>query len=182
MSVLSDKTISEGLSSGRIVIDPPPSHSDIQPASVDLHLAWDLRMYDNGDRPLEYGIDVKTSKLYPQYGYYDLKAGQFLLGSTLERIEVPRDLVASVEGKSSLGRMGLAIHVTAGYIDPGFKGNITLEMKNMNNIKIRLRPGMKIAQIRFFELTTESQRPYGSVGLGSRYQDSIGTVPARKGD
>ena len=108
-----------------------------------------------------------------------MEPGDFILGSTVEHIEVPPDLAARVEGKSSLGRLGLMVHVTAGFIDPGFKGNITLELKNLSHRSITLKTGMPISQICFEELSGKVLRPYGSEGLGSKYQSSKGTVPSR---
>ncbi|MCL2324395.1 MAG: dCTP deaminase, partial [Actinomycetia bacterium] len=105
--------------------------------------------------------------------------GQFVLGSTIERIELSDDIVARLEGKSSLGRLGLLIHSTAGYVDPGWKGRLTLELSNVANLPILLVPGMPIGQISFTQMTTPVDRPYGHVSLNSKYQDQEGTTPSK---
>ena len=108
-----------------------------------------------------------------------LHPGEFVLGSTLERIGVPDDLVGRVEGKSSLGRLGLLIHSTAGFIDAGFDGHITLELANVASLPITLYPGMKIGQVSFMQMTTPADRPYGSGASGSKYQGQRGPTPSR---
>lgn len=168
--ILSDLSIREEIQSGNLVIDPFPLNEAFQPASVDLRLndkddfqpKLCKRRYVGNDN----GNKYKTL-LYP---------GQFVLTSTLERVEIPNYLSARVEGKSSLGRKGLMVHVTAGFIDPGFKGNITLELKNLSSSIIFLKPGMYISQICFMRLDGKVLRPYGSEGLKSRYQNSVGLV------
>ena len=171
--VLSDRTIREEIKKGRIVISPL-GEGCIQPASVDVHLDSKILVFRNSRRPY---IDVKES----QDGLTDmveiddpnpfmLHPGEFVLGSTLENIELPDDLVARLEGKSSLGRLGLLIHSTAGYIDPGWKGNLTLELSNVSNLPVTLYSGMKIGQISYVRLTTAAENLYGSSELGSKYQ------------
>ncbi len=118
-------------------------------------------------------IDVGTSD--PMI----LHPGEFLLGSTIERVALPNDLVARLEGKSSLGRLGLLIHSTAGFVDAGWDGHLTLELSNVANLPITLYPGMKIGQISFFEMTTPADRPYGAAGLGSKYRGQRGPTPSR---
>lgn len=118
-------------------------------------------------------IDVGTSE--PMI----LHPGEFLLGSTIERVALPNDLVARLEGKSSLGRLGLLIHSTAGFVDAGWDGHLTLELSNVANLPITLYPGMKIGQISFFEMTTPADRPYGAAGLGSKYRGQRGPTPSR---
>jgi dCTP deaminase len=108
-----------------------------------------------------------------------LHPGEFLLGSTIERVALPNDLVARLEGKSSLGRLGLLIHSTAGFVDAGWDGHLTLELSNVANLPITLYPGMKIGQISFFEMTTSADRPYGAAGLGSKYRGQRGPTPSR---
>ena len=159
----------------RIVIDPLPEDGAIQPASIDLHLSRSILLYPLNQTELD---PLKPSELekYDICPYYWLDADEFVLGSTIERVELPSDIYARVEGKSSLGRCGLQVHVTAGFIDPGFCGNITLEIKNVNMCIINLRPGMPIAQICFGRLDGRVVRPYGSDGLGSKYQGSRGTI------
>ena len=171
--VLSDRTIREEIKKGRIVISPL-GEGCIQPASVDVHLDSKILVFRNSRRPY---IDVKES----QDGLTDmveiddpnpfmLHPGEFVLGSTLENIELPDDLVARLEGKSSLGRLGLLIHSTAGFIDPGWKGNLTLELSNVSNLPVTLYSGMKIGQISYVRLTTAAENLYGSSELGSKYQ------------
>lgn len=182
--ILSDRGIKRLLGTGRMIIDPKPKV--IQPASVDLHLSKDLMMfgYVNEENQVVYLDPREDTKMYD----YKLKEGEnyvlapagFILGSTIEKIRMPDNFVARVEGKSSLGRIGLTAHVTAGFIDPGFCGNITLELKNLNNIPIILRTGMPICQISFHRMDGPSEMWYGADGLGSKYQGSEGTVAARK--
>lgn len=178
--ILSDRTLRFQMDGGFIVIDPKPQDHHIQPASIDLHLAGGIKefMACFGAFIDVNGVQDMRSHTMGDEGYV-LPPGHFILGSTVERIEVPSHLVARVEGKSSLGRIGLAVHVTAGFIDPGFRGNITLELKNLNNIPVRIKKGMAISQLCFETMTTEAARPYGSKGLRSRYQDSVGTRSAR---
>ena len=138
----------------------------IQPASVDLHLDKTLKTMDG---------ELKNLKL----GGYELQPGEFILGSTEEYVTMPRDLVAQVDGKSSLGRLGIAIHITAGFMDPCFKGNVTLEIKNVSDKPFTLKYGMPIAQIVFFTLTSPVERGYGDEGLNSHYQNSEGVISSK---
>jgi dCTP deaminase len=108
-----------------------------------------------------------------------LHPGEFVLGSTREYVKLPNDLVARLEGKSSLGRLGLLIHSTAGYVDPGFEGHLTLELSNVANLPITIYPNMKIGQISFFKLTSEAENPYGSSAVGSKYQGQRGPTPSK---
>jgi dCTP deaminase len=146
----------------------------VQPASVDLRLDRKILVFRNSRRPY---IDVRqrTDDLTEMVETTDetpfiLHPGEFILGSTLEHIEVPDDLVARLEGKSSLGRIGLLIHSTAGYVDPGWKGHLTMELSNVARLPITLYYGMRIAQISFLRLTTPAENVYGAPGLGSKYQ------------
>ncbi len=173
MSVLADRDIRAALQSGRIRIDPYDPGC-LQPSSVDLHLDREFRVFRNNRYPY---IDPRTSQpdLTELVAIGDeepfiLHPGEFVLGQTLEWVEIPDDLVARLEGKSSLGRLGLLIHSTAGYVDPGWKGNLTLELSNVANLPIALYFGMKIGQISFFRMTSPVERPYGSKELGSKYQ------------
>lgn len=161
----------------RIIIDPLPEI--IQPASVDLSLASKLKMLDDGLNVLSVDRNPRYRDIEIDDDGYRLMPGCFVLGSTQERIEVPHDVVARVEGKSSLGRLGLMVHVTAGFIDPGFRGNITLELKNLNTSPILLTVGMLISQLCFQSGIGFADKVYGSPGLGSKYQDSEGTVGVR---
>ena len=171
--VLSDRSIREEIDAGRILIDTLGENA-IQPASVDVHLDRGFLVFRNSRVPY---IDVRkgAEDLTERVEITDdvpfiLHPGEFVLGSTLENIGLPNDLVARVEGKSSLGRLGLLIHSTAGYVDPGWNGNLTLELSNVNNLPVTLYYGMKIGQISFTELSSPSDRPYGSADLGSKYQ------------
>ena len=173
MTVLSDRDIRTAVQAGRVRIDPYDA-SCLQPSSVDLHLDRDFRVFRNNRYPY---IDVRQPQpdLTELVSIEDdepfiLHPGEFVLGQTLEWVELPDDLVARLEGKSSLGRLGLLIHSTAGYVDPGWKGNLTLELSNVANLPIALYFGMKIGQISFFQMTSPVERPYGSRELGSKYQ------------
>ncbi len=173
MSVLSDRDISVALKAGRIKIEPYDP-ADLQPSSVDLHLDRSFRVFRNNRYPY---IDVRAAQpdLTDLLSVADdesfvLHPGEFVLGQTLEWTELPDDLVARLEGKSSLGRLGLLIHSTAGYVDPGWKGKLTLELSNVAKLPIALYFGMKIGQISFLTMSSPVDRPYGSAGLGSKYQ------------
>jgi dCTP deaminase len=177
--ILSDHTIREELAAGRIVIDPFDP-ACVQPSSVDLHVDAEFRVFRNNRYPF---IDVKQAQdltelveVKPDEPFI-LHPGEFVLGSTLERVAIPDDLVARLEGKSSLGRLGLLIHSTAGYVDPGWDGYLTLELSNVANLPITIYPGMKIGQISFFRLTTAADTPYG--GVGSKYQGQRGPTASR---
>jgi dCTP deaminase len=154
----------------------------LQPASIDLRLGTEFVCFrasayiDMGDRVVpSYPVNIGTGR----DSYFELKPGQLALGTTIETIEVAARVWASIEGKSSMGRMGLAVHVTAGFIDPGFSGQVTLELLNVGPSPIRLRPGLAICQVAFGECKTRARRPYGSPGLGSRYQNQTGAVPVK---
>ena len=181
--VLSDRTIREELDEGRIVIEPL-GDGHIQPASVDVRLDRQIASFLSPERYSFIDIRSDLSDLtrveeIPDPLPYILKPGQFILGSTLEHVELPDDVVARLEGKSSLGRLGLLIHSTAGYVDPGWKGQLTLEITNVAPVQITLYYGMKIGQISFLRLSTSAERPYGSSGLGSKYQGQVGPTPTR---
>ncbi|MDP7579035.1 MAG: dCTP deaminase [SAR202 cluster bacterium] len=180
--VLSDRTIKEELAKGRIVVDPLGDDC-IQPASVDVHLDKQILVFANSRRPF---IDIRQdmSDLTEMVEVendrpFMLHPGEFVLGSTLERIELPEDLVARLEGKSSLGRLGLLIHSTAGYVDPGWKGHLTLELSNVSNLPITLYHRMKIGQISYLRLTTPADNLYGSQALGSKYQGQTSPTASR---
>ena len=181
--VLSDRTIKEELAKGRIVIEPL-GEGCIQPASVDLRLDRQIITFLP---PEKYSyVDIRTDlagltvlKEIPDPMPYVLKPGQFILGTTLEYVELPHDVVARLEGKSSLGRLGLLIHSTAGYVDPGWKGQLTLEISNVAQFEITLYYQMKISQISFLRLSTPAERTYGSAELGSKYQGQVGPTPSR---
>jgi dCTP deaminase len=173
VSVLSDRDIRAALEAGEVAIRPYDP-ADLQPSSVDLHLDRSFRVFRNNRYPY---IDVRAPQpdLTELLSVADdepfvLHPGEFVLGQTLEWVELPDDVVARLEGRSSLGRIGLLIHSTAGYVDPGWKGNLTLELSNVANLPIALYFGMKIGQISFFKMSSPVERPYGSPGLGSKYQ------------
>ena len=180
--VLSDRTIKQMLDQGRIVVDPLGVNC-IQPASIDVHLDRQLLVFRNSRRPY---IDVREDMndltellTIDDDRPFMLHPGEFVLGSTLEHIELPDDLVARLEGKSSLGRVGLLIHSTAGYVDPGWKGHLTLELSNVANLPITLYRGMKIGQISYAQLSSAADRPYGTPGLGSKYQGQLQPTASR---
>ncbi|TFG69051.1 MAG: dCTP deaminase [Thermomicrobiales bacterium] len=173
MSVLSDRDIRAALEDGRVRIEPYDAH-DLQPSSVDLHLDRSFRVFRNNRYAF---IDVRAPQpdltellTIADDEPFILHPGEFVLGQTNEWVELPNDLVARLEGKSSLGRLGLLIHSTAGYVDPGWKGNLTLELSNVANLPIALYYGMRIGQISFFRMSSPVDRPYGSPELGSKYQ------------
>ncbi|HEY5025892.1 MAG TPA: dCTP deaminase [Acidimicrobiales bacterium] len=180
--VLSDRTIREELDAKRIVIDPLGPHC-IQPSSVDLHVDRYFRLFRNHSmRVIDVREDLEDlTELVeiPDGEPLILHPGEFILGSTLERVGIPDDLVARLEGKSSLGRLGLLIHSTAGFVDAGWDGHLTLELSNVANLPITVYPGMKIGQISFLRMTTPADQPYGTAALGSKYQGQRGPTPSR---
>jgi dCTP deaminase len=180
--ILSDRTIKDSIAAGHIVIEPY-EESFVQPSSIDVRVDRFFRVFENHRYPY---IDPKA----PQEGLttlvetapeepFILHPGEFVLGSTLERVQLGDDIVARLEGKSSLGRIGLLIHSTAGFVDPGFDGYLTLELSNVANLPIAIYPGMKIGQISFYQLTTPAEHPYGSDATGSKYQGQRGPTPSR---
>jgi dCTP deaminase len=179
--VLSDRTISRLLEEGRIEIGPYDP-ALLQPSSVDVRVDRYFRVFRNNLYPF---IDVRqaqedlTELVEIGDAPFILHPGEFVLGSTLERIRLPDDLVARLEGKSSLGRLGLLIHSTAGFIDPGWDGHVTLELSNVANLPITIYRGMKIGQLSFMELSEPAASPYGSDALGSKYQGQRGPTPSR---
>ncbi len=180
--ILSDRSLREQIAAGRIVIDPL-DETLIQPSSIDVRISNLFRVFRNHTAGV---IDVKEDLTaltelveIPADEAFMLHPGEFVLGSTLERIAVPDDLVARIEGKSSLGRLGLLIHSTAGFIDAGFDGHITLELANVASLPITLYPGMKIGQVSFVQMTSPADHPYGSGAKGSKYQGQRGPTPSR---
>ena len=179
-SVISDKSIREEIEAGRLVIEPWDERF-LQPASVDLRLGREFRVFRN--YRLAY-IDVKQemeslTELISMDGDipFILHPDEFVLAVTRERVEVPDDLVGRLDGKSSLGRLGLIVHSTAGFVDPGFKGRLTLELRNISNLPITLYYDMPVSQISFVRLTTPAEKPYGSDG--SKYQGQEGPQSSR---
>ena len=182
--ILSDRTLREYIDSGDIVIDPFDAEL-VQPSSIDVRISSVFRVFRNHTSGV---IDVKRDMRHltevvemPEDGSeaFMLHPGEFVLGATLERVAVPDFLVASIEGKSSLARLGLLIHSTAGWIDPGFDGHITLELANVATLPITLYPNMKIGQISFVQMTTAADQPYGKGATGSKYQGQRGPTPSR---
>ena len=180
--LLSDRDIRAEIESGRVRLDPWDPDM-VQPSSVDVRLDKFFRLFDNHkyqviDPSLDQADLTRLVEVDPAEGFV-LHPGEFVLGSTLETVALPDDLAARVEGKSSLGRLGLLTHATAGFVDPGFNGHVTLELSNVANLPIKLYPGMKIGQICVLQLTSPSEHPYGSSLYGSRYQDQRGPTPSR---
>ncbi|MFT3860372.1 dCTP deaminase [Micropruina sp.] len=180
--LLSDRDIRAQIDAGRVEFEPwDPAM--IQPGSVDVRLDKYFRLFDNHKYPV---IDpaqdqpdlTRLVEVDPAEGFV-LHPGEFVLGSTFETITLPDDLAARVEGKSSLGRLGLLTHATAGFVDPGFSGHVTLELSNVATLPIMLWPGMKIGQLAFFQLSSPSQNPYGSAVYGSHYQGQRGPTASR---
>ena len=181
--ILSDRSLRESIERGRIVVEPFDP-ATIQPSSIDVRVDGLFRVFRNHTAGV---LDVKqdlerrspSSSRSPTDGVFMLHPGEFVLGSTLERVALPDDLVARIEGKSSLGRLGLLIHSTAGFIDAGFDGHVTLELANVASLPITIYPGMKIGQISFMEMSTPAERPYGKGATGSKYQGQRGPTPSR---
>lgn len=182
MSCLSDRGIEDALRSGGLIIRPLGENS-IQPASVDIRLSDQVMMFRDVGRDhidvREDNVDLMELTTISEDSPFMLRPGDFVLASTLEWINIPADLVARLDGKSSLGRMGLLIHSTAGFIDPGFSGTITLELSNVSNLPVTLYPRMKIGQLSFQRLECPAERPYGSAGLGSKYQGQVEPTASR---
>jgi dCTP deaminase len=180
--VLSDHSIREEIAAGRIVVDPFVD-AMVQPCSIDVTVGDSFRVFRNSRYPY---IDVKREmedltelvRVGPDEPFI-LHPGEFVLGVVAERVALPDDIVATLDGKSSLGRLGLVVHQTAGVIDAGFDGHITLELANMANLPITVYPGMPVAQLSFLTLSTPADHPYGSTKLGSKYQGQAEPTPSR---
>ncbi len=180
--VLSDATIRAEVEAGRIVFDPYDPGL-VQPSSVDMRVDGRFRVFNNARypyidvrRPMEDLTElVEVTDEHP----FILHPGEFVLGQTLERVRLPNDVVARLEGKSSLGRLGLLIHSTAGFVDAGFEGNLTLELSNVANLPITIYRGMPIGQISFMRMDAPVERPYGSGAVGSKYQGQSEPTPSR---
>ncbi|MDQ3629390.1 MAG: dCTP deaminase [Actinomycetota bacterium] len=180
--LLSDRDIRAEVEAGRVRLEPfDPAM--VQPSSVDVRLDRFFRVFENHRYP---HIDpaVEQAELTREVDAADdeafiLHPGEFVLGSTYETVTLPDDVAARVEGKSSLGRLGLLTHATAGFIDPGFSGHVTLELSNVATLPIKLYPGMKVGQLCFFRLSSPAEHPYGSSPSGSHYQGQRGPTPSR---
>ena len=180
--LLSDKDIKAEIESGRVGIDPYEP-TMVQPSSIDVRLDRFFRVFENHRYP-HIDPSVEQSDLTREVEAigdepFVLHPGEFVLGSTYEVVTLPNNVAARLEGKSSLGRLGLLTHSTAGFIDPGFSGHVTLELANVATLPILLYPGMKIGQVCFFQMTSEAEHPYGSSVYGSRYQGQRGPTPSR---
>jgi dCTP deaminase len=183
-SVLSDGTIRRLVEEGHIGIEPWDPLM-VQPASVDLRLGPSFRVFHNhriqvidlADPPtgLTEHVEIEGDDIFV------IHPGEFVLGRTEERVELPSDIVARIEGKSSLGRLGLIVHATAGFVDPGFRGTLTLEITNFNSVPIVLRPGLPIAQLSLMTLDRPAERPYGHPELGSHYHEQVDATESRYG-
>jgi dCTP deaminase len=185
--ILSDTDILGRLADGDLVVEPMADPDlQVQPASVDLRLGREFLefrrtnipcIHPNSEREVD---DYVTETVVDEGGEFILHPGDFVLGTTMERVEIPADLIAHVQGRSSLGRLAIVIHATAGIVDPGYRGQITLELSNLGAAPVALTPGMRISQVLFTELKTAAERPYGSE-RGSKYQDQTGPQASRIG-
>lgn len=180
--LLSDRDIRAELDTGRVSLDPYQPEM-IQPSSVDVRLDRFFRLFDNHryamiDPATEQPDLTRLVEVSPEQSFV-LHPGEFVLGATYEQVTLPADVAARLEGKSSLGRLGLLTHSTAGFIDPGFSGHVTLELSNVATLPITLWPGMKIGQLCFFRLSSPAEQPYGSGATGSRYQGQRGPTASR---
>ena len=180
--LLSDRDITAEIDAGRIALEPYDD-AMLQPSSIDVRLDRFFRVFENHKYPhIDPAADQSdlTRIVEPEGDdAFILHPGEFVLGSTYEVVTLPDDIAARVEGKSSLGRLGLLTHATAGFVDPGFSGHVTLELANVATLPIKLYPGMKIGQFCFFRLSSPSAHPYGSERYGSRYQGQRGPTPSR---
>jgi dCTP deaminase len=182
VSVLSDGTIRRLVEEGRLRVEPWDPGM-VQPASIDLKLGGSFRVFHNhrvqtidlADPPR----DLTEHVVVDDGDTFVMHPGEFVLGTTLERIELPDDIVARIEGKSSLGRLGLICHATAGFVDPGWEGALTLEITNFNNVPIVLRPGLPIAQLSLMSMDAPAERPYGHPELGSHYHGQSEATESR---
>ena len=180
--LISDRDIRAEIDSQRIVLEPYEP-AMVQPSSVDVRIDKFFRLFDNHKYahidPAQEQPELTRLVEVEQDEAFILHPGEFVLGSTYEVVSLPDDIAARVEGKSSLGRLGLLTHATAGFVDPGFTGHVTLELANVATLPILLYPGMKIGQLCFFRLSSPSEHPYGSEKYGSRYQGQRGPTPSR---
>lgn len=179
MAILSDKTIKEYLEKGKIVIDPLKDEQQIQPSSVDMRLGDEFKVFKVIRKPY---IDPKDeediaeymeSSTVPEGEAFIIHPNEFALATTQEYVKVPDDLVARVEGRSSMGRLGVTMHVTAGYVDPGFEGRITLEISNIGAMPVALYPGQRVCQLVFETMTTPAELPYGHPKRNSKYMKQL---------
>lgn len=178
--ILSDRDFLKRIENNEIVVDPF-KRENLQPSSLDLELSKEIRVFNNWEQG---EIDVRQKEepsrvvKIKDKGFV-IHPGEFVLGCTQERFELPNDIAGKLEGRSSLGRLGLIVHATAGYVDPGFEGWLTLEISNISRLPIRIYAGMKIAQICFYQMSSEVLAPYGSKKLGSKYQGQKGPTASK---
>ncbi|HSK57062.1 MAG TPA: dCTP deaminase [Jiangellales bacterium] len=180
--LLSDRDIRAEIQAGRVILDPY-DEAMVQPSSVDVRLDRFFRVFENHRYPhidpAEEQPDLTRMVEASGDEPFILHPGEFVLGSSYEIVSLPDDVASRLEGKSSLGRLGLLTHSTAGFVDPGFSGHVTLELSNVATLPIKLWPGMKIGQLCFFRLSSPAEHPYGSDRYGSRYQGQRGPTPSR---
>ncbi|MHB8188721.1 MAG: dCTP deaminase [Dermatophilaceae bacterium] len=180
--LLSDRDIKSEIDSGRVRLEPY-DEAMVQPSSIDVRLDKYFRLFDNHKYPFidpaEDQPDLTRLIEIERAEPFILHPGEFVLGSTFEVVTMPDDLAARLEGKSSLGRLGLLTHSTAGFVDPGFSGHVTLELSNVATLPIKLWPGMRVGQLCFFRLSSPTENPYGSAKYGSRYQGQRGPTASR---
>ena len=183
--IYSDVDIKARLGKGDLIIDPLDDPDlQIQPASVDLRMGNEFIVFTPGHTPCIYVDQLEKLQKFatdvhiPDQDYFILHPGEFALGTTYEYVEIPDDLVARLEGRSSLGRLAIIVHATAGFVDPGFKGRITLELSNLGKVPVALKPKMRCSQLVFHELKTPSARPYGEA-RGSKYQNQRGPIASK---
>lgn len=183
--ILSDRDILARLAKGDLVVDPLDDPGvQVQPASIDLRLGHEFLVFRHPHIPY---IDVRggntadyTEKVtIPEGQPFILHPGEFVLGTTYERVRIPADLVAKVEGRSSLGRLAVVVHATAGFVDPGFEGHITLELSNLGRVPVALHPMMRVSQIALHQMSSPAERPYGHASRASKYQGQRGPVASR---
>ena len=179
MAILSDKTIKEYLEEGKIVIDPLKDEQQIQPSSVDMRLGDEFKVFKVIRKPYidpkdeEDNAEYMESSTVPEGEAFIIHPNEFALATTQEYVKVPDDLVARVEGRSSMGRLGVTMHVTAGYVDPGFEGRITLEISNIGAMPVALYPGQRVCQLVFETMTTPAELPYGHPKRNSKYMKQL---------
>ena len=179
MAILSDKTIKEYLEEGKIVIDPLKDEQQIQPSSVDMRLGDEFKVFKVIRKPYidprdeEDIAEYMESSTVPEGEAFIIHPNEFALATTQEYVKVPDDLVARVEGRSSMGRLGVTMHVTAGYVDPGFEGRITLEISNIGAMPVALYPGQRVCQLVFETMTTPAELPYGHPKRNSKYMKQL---------
>ena len=184
MTILSDKTIKKYLNENKIIIEPLKDDNQIQPSSVDLRLGDEFRVFKVNKKtyinPKNDDMDEYMETVYSKNDEpFIIHPNEFALATTNEYVEIPSNLVARVEGRSSIGRLGVTMHVTAGFIDPGFKGKITLEISNIGSLPVALYPGQRVCQIVFETMTTPANKPYGHPDRGSKYMGQLNPVSSK---